>query len=253
MLSKVIIIRILVSISSEKLFKDIVLRWHIVFLRSRSILSHPPLYRNDCSHFRFTRSHPLCGWLWVNQKREVPNVGGIAMVIIRSFGIAETTSFFRIAVPSFYRLSRQSFANPFPPCHLWQGDRNTVLPAKPYGLFYFPYCPFPCFLPPLMCVFHSPIWDPLFLNGKFISVDGYERVPVFALCSEKNNAGRLRCPQHFLSSKTFLNPSFLIDACRKKKAHKLRWGMKAQKKSRQKEKAIPERGFKKRSLNLAEA
>ena len=30
-------------------------------------------------------------------------------------------------------------------------------------------------------------------------------------------------------------------------------GMKAQKKSRQKEKAIPERGFKKRSLNLAEA
>ena len=29
--------------------------------------------------------------------------------------------------------------------------------------------------------------------------------------------------------------------------------MKAQKKSRQKEKAIPERGFKKRSLNLAEA
>ena len=73
------------------------------------------------------------------------------------------------------------------------------------------------------------------------------------LCPEKNNAGRLRCPQHFLSSKTFLNPSFLIDACRKKKAHKLRWGMKAQKKSRQKEKAIPERGFKKRSLNLAEA
>jgi len=41
------------------------------------------------------------------------------------------------------------------------------------------------------------------LNGKFISVDGYERVPVFALCPE--------------------------------------------------EKAIPERGFKKRSLNLAEA
>ena len=41
--------------------------------------------------------------------------------------------------------------------------------------------------------------------------------------------------------------------CRKKKAYKLRWGMKAQKKSRQKEKAIPERGFKKRSLNLAEA
>jgi len=62
---------------------------------------------------------------------------------------------------------------------------------------------------------------------------------------KKNNAGRLRCPQHFLSSKTFLNPSFLIDACRKKKAHKLRWGMKAQKKSRQKEKAIPERGLKK--------
>ncbi|MCE9375325.1 MULTISPECIES: hypothetical protein [Bacteroidales] len=91
------------------------------------------------------------------------------------------------------------------------------------------------------------------MNGKFMSVDGYERVPVFALCPEKNNAGRLRCPQHFLSSKTFLNPSFLIDACRKKKAHKLRWGMKAQKKSRQKEKAIPERFLKKRSLNLAEA
>ena len=31
---------------------------------------------------------------------------------------------------------------------------------------------------------------PLFLNGKFMSVDGYERVPVFALCPEKNNAGR---------------------------------------------------------------
>ena len=185
-IKEVIIIRILVSISSEKLFKDIVLRWHTVFLRSRSILSHPPLHRNDCSHFRFTRSHPLCGWLWANQKREVPNVGGIAMVIIRSFGIAETTSFFRIAVPSFYRLSRQSVANPFPPCHLWQGDRNTVLQAKPYGLFYFPYCPFPCFLPPLMCFFHSSIWDPLFLNGKFISVDGYERVPVFAPLSRKN-------------------------------------------------------------------
>ena len=27
----------------------------------------------------------------------------------------ETTSFFRIAAPSFYRLSRQSVANPFPP------------------------------------------------------------------------------------------------------------------------------------------
>ena len=155
------------------------------FLRSRSILSHPPLHRNGCSHSRLSRSHPLCGWLWVNQKREVPNVGGIAMVIIRSFGIAETTSFFRIAVPSFYRLSRQSVANPFPPCHLWQGDRNTVLQAKPYGLFYFPYCPFPCFLPPLMCFFHSSIWDPLFLNGKFISVDGYERVPVFAPLSRK--------------------------------------------------------------------
>ncbi|KAB6094854.1 hypothetical protein GA402_22640, partial [Bacteroides xylanisolvens] len=62
-----------------------------------------------------------------------------------------------------------------------------------------------------------------------------------------------RCPQHFLSSKTFLNPSFLLVVCRKKKAYKLRWGMKAQKKSRQKEKVIPERGFKKRSLNLAEA
>ena len=106
---------------------------------------------------------------------------------------------------------------PVPPCHLWQGDRNTVLLAKPYGLFYFPYCPFLCFLPPLMCFFHSSIWDPLFLNGKFISVDGYERVPVFALCPEKNNAGRLRCPQHFLPSKTFLNPSFLIVVCRKKR------------------------------------
>ena len=41
--------------------------------------------------------------------------------------------------------------------HLWQGDRNTVLQAKPYGLFYFPYCPFPSFLPPLMCFFHSSI------------------------------------------------------------------------------------------------
>ena len=74
------------------------------------------------------------------------------MVIIRSFGIAETTSFFRIAVPSFYRLSRQSVANPFPPCHLWQGDRSMVLLAKPYGLFYFPYCAshseeVPAFLP----------------------------------------------------------------------------------------------------------
>ena len=25
------------------------------------------------------------------------------------------------------------------------------------GMFYFPYCPFPCFLPPLMCFFHSSI------------------------------------------------------------------------------------------------
>ena len=133
------------------------------------------------------------------------------------------------------------------PCHLWQGDRNTVLPAKPYGLFYFPYCPFPCFLPPLMCVFHRSIWEPLFLNGKFISVDGYERVPVFALCAEKNNAGRLRCPQHFLSSKTFLNPSFLLVVCRKKKAHKLRWGMKAQKKVGRK-KRPSRKGFLKKGL-----
>ena len=86
-----------------------------------------------------------------------------------------------------------------------------------FYFFLFPFFPFPCFLPPLMCVFHSSIWDPLFLNGKFISVDGYERVPVFALCTEKNNAGRLRCPQHFLSSKTFLNPSFLLVVCRKKR------------------------------------
>ena len=57
------------------------------------------------------------------------------MVIMRSFGIAETTSFFRIAAPSFYRLFRQSVVNPFPPCHKWQGDRNTVLLAKPYGLW----------------------------------------------------------------------------------------------------------------------
>jgi len=60
-------------------------------------------------------------------------------------------------------------------------------------------------------------------------------------------------PNIFCRPKLFLNPSFLLVVCRKKKAHKLRWGMKAQKKSRQKEKAIPERVFKKRSLNLAEA
>ena len=78
--------------------------------------------------------------------------------------------------------------------------------------------------------FIAPSESLCFWTANFISVDGYERVPVFALCPEKNNAGRLRCPQHFLSSKTFLNPSFLVDVCRKKKAHKLRWGMKAQKK-----------------------
>ena len=146
MLSKVIIIRILVSISSEKLFKDIVLRWHTVFLRSRSILPHPPLHRNDCSHSRFARSHPLCGWLWANQKKEVPNVGGIAMVIIRSFGIAETTSFFRIAAPSFYRLSRQSVVNPFPPLPLGGGEIGIrlCLPSR-MVCFYFPYRPFPWF------------------------------------------------------------------------------------------------------------
>lgn len=37
-----------------------------------------------------------------------------------------------------------------------------------------------------------------------------------------------------------------MDVCRKKKAHKLRWGMKAQKKSRQKEKDHPGKGFKKK-------
>ncbi|RHC69735.1 hypothetical protein DW831_21165, partial [Bacteroides uniformis] len=65
-------------------------------------------------------------------------------VIIRSFGIAETTSFFRIAVPSFYRLSRQSVANPFPPatCDREIGIRfagKTVwfvlLSVLPFSLF----------------------------------------------------------------------------------------------------------------------
>ena len=150
------------------------------------------------------------------------------MVIIRSFGIAETTSFFRIAVPSFYRLSRQSVANPFPPATC-DRRRNTVLQAKPYGLFYFPYCPFPCFLPPLMCVFHSSIWDPLFLNGKFMSVDGYERVLVFALCPEKITPDGFAVPNLFVVQNFFsIPPSFLL--CAVKKAHKLRWGMKAQKK-----------------------
>ena len=30
-------------------------------LRSRSLLSHPPLHLNDCSHSEFTLSQPLCG------------------------------------------------------------------------------------------------------------------------------------------------------------------------------------------------
>nr|WP_229122601.1 hypothetical protein [Bacteroides uniformis] len=34
---------------------------------------------------------------------------------MRSFDIAETTFFFRIAAPSFYRFSRQPVVNPFPP------------------------------------------------------------------------------------------------------------------------------------------
>ena len=102
------------------------------------------------------------------------------------------------------------------PCHLWQGDRNTVLPAKPYGLFYFPYCPFPCFLPPLMCVFHSSIWDPLFLNGKFMSVDGYERVLVFALCPEKITPDGFAVPNIFCRPKLFsIPPSFLLCAVKK--------------------------------------
>ena len=33
--------------------------------------------------------------------------------------------------------------------------------------------------------FIAPSESLCFLNGKFISVDGYERVPVFALCTEK--------------------------------------------------------------------
>ena len=172
------------------------------FLRSRSILSHPPLYLNDCSLFWFTRSHPLCGWLWVNQKREVPNVGGIAMVIIRSFGIAETTSFFRIAVPSFYRLSRQSVANPFPPATCGreigirfckQNRMVCFISVLPFSLF----SASPCVL------FHSSIWDPLFLNGKFISVDGYERVPVFALCPEKITPDGFAVPNIFCRPKLF--------------------------------------------------
>jgi len=60
-------------------------------------------------------------------------------------------------------------------------------------------------------------------------------------------------PNIFCRPKLFSIPPSLLMRAVKKKAHKLRWGMKAQKKSRQKEKAIPERGFKKRSLNLAEA
>ena len=83
--------------------------------------------------------------------------------------------------------------------------------------FFISVLPFSCFLPPLVCFFIAPSETLCFLNGKFISVDGYERVPVFALCTEKNNAGRLHCPQHFLSSKTFLNPSFLLVVCRKKR------------------------------------
>ena len=128
------------------------------------------------------------------------------------------------------------------PCHSWQVDRNTSLPAEPYGLFYFPFCPFPCFLPPLMCVFHSSIWEPLFLNGKFISVDGYERVPVFALCSEKNNAGRLRCPQHFCRPKLFSIPLSLLMCAVKKRLINSDGAWKLKKKSAER-KGHPGKGF----------
>jgi hypothetical protein len=59
------------------------------------------------------------------------------MVIIRSFGIAETTSFFRFATPSFYRLSRQSVANPFPPATNGReiGIRFVLLSVLPFSLF----------------------------------------------------------------------------------------------------------------------
>ena len=140
----------------QKVAKTLWVTGNPINLRSCSLLPHPPLQWNDCSHSKFTLSQPLCGWFRIKLKREVPNVGGIAAVIMRSFGIAETTSFFRIAAPSFYRLSRQSVVNPFPPCHKWQGDRNTALQAKPYGLFYFPFFPFPCFLPPLVCFSIAP-------------------------------------------------------------------------------------------------
>lgn len=43
-------------------------------------------------------------------------MAGIAIVIIRSFGIAETPFFFLFAVSSFYRLSRQSTVNLFLGC-----------------------------------------------------------------------------------------------------------------------------------------
>ena len=155
---------------------------------------------------------------------------------------------FPALIPFLFLFAWQPVVNPFPHATWWRGDRNTSLPAKPYGLFLLSVPPFSLVfcLPP--CAFSiSPSEILCFWTANlFRRMDMKEFQPSpFVL--KKNNAGRLRCPQHFLSSKTFVNPSFLIDACRKKKAHKLRWGMKAQKKVGRK-KRPSRKGFLKKGL-----
>lgn len=71
-----------------------------------------------------------------------------------------------------------------------------------------------CFLCVLFSLLHlSPfVFERQIYFGRWIRKNS-RLSPLFR---KKNNAGQFRCPQHFLSSKTFLNPSFHIAVCRKK-------------------------------------
>ena len=123
------------------------------------------------------------------------------MVIIRNFGIAETTSFFRITSPSFYRLFRQFRFKPVQ--DLAVGVSSPVVPN----------CPFLLSVSPVASA--SLPSEPPFCSAKVVGLRKCQ-VTAISLCFIKNNDAGCACPT-FLMSKTCrvtYNPN-LIEAEKK--------------------------------------